>query len=1264
MTIEYHQSLAQYLCYSGDFLDILNFNGYYILNSNAVLEGFFMKNSIKKLIFVLVVMAMIATLAFALVACGDKETQTQTTPPTAEDAPSSGGDTPSTGGDTTHVHAYGSWSITRSATCSVEGLKTRRCSKCGNVETETIPKTAHTPVTDDAVEATCTQEGKTQGSHCGVCGATIVAQRTVAKKNHTPVIDAAVEATCMQEGKTQGSHCGVCGTVIVAQTKVDKTSHTIVIDQAIPATCTEPGKTQGSHCDVCKTVLEEQQETRALGHKATQQYGSDENGHWTKCERCDEHLDPQSHVFVKLSDSYDATCQHQGYLHEKCNVCNKEKTETILAGDHRYVDGICADCRNIDPLAVEVNIHYADNEGRMHSQSTYAAPDNNFSVLDRIQLNLTSTPNYYYYFAGWFYDEYYEQPVPEGATFHEDCDIYGWAVVEYYSRMKYAISSNEVTLNGMDISRTNIVAVPPRINGYPVTAIGTEAFKDKTQYRSIILNDDLKTIGDKAFYGCNSLLSIAIPDDVTSIGAYAFYNCSGLSEITIPDSVTSIGDLAFSKCTGLQAVNWNATNCTGAGRADNTIFKGCTGLTTLNIGENVKSIPNLAFYGCQSVSKVNHLGTLKSWCEIEFGSYNTNPLFVTGGKAELYCNGEIVDLTNLNIPVGTTKIGDYAFYKLTDITSVTIPDGMQSIGNSAFYGCTGLQTVTLGEGVQSIGEWVFYNCTGLQTVTIGKGVKSIGDCAFGHCTGLRTVNWNATNCTEAGWWSSQIFRGCTEFTTLNIGENVQSIPSYAFKDCTGLQTITIPDSVQSIGLRAFYECTGLQTATINAKSIGEYAFLGCEGLQTVTIGEGVQSIGDEAFESCTGLKEIALPDSVQSIGEYAFSYCTGLQTATINAKSIGYEAFKDCTSLQTVTIGENVQSIGDLAFYECTGLQTINWYATKCTKVGERKYDYNKAQYSDYTSFKDCTILATVNIGETVQSIPALTFYGRKSITKVNYLGTLKGWCEIEFGSSSANPLYEANSYKEGSAKLYLNDEEVVTVEDLDGLESIPTYAFYGCTGIRTVIIPDSVQSIGEYAFYHCTGINKVNYLGDLKGWCEIEFESKYANPLSATYYNDNYYGRAKLYLNDVEVTGDVNIPVGTIKIGDYAFYGLTGITSVTFPDSVISIGDWAFNGCRYLRTVTIGKGVQSIGAGAFYDCKGLEHMYYAGSSTQWGNIEKGGGWNQASPSHGMGSSYTIYFQMHYNSTGPEAASNISALPSDQPVLIACDKLDLWVKQD
>lgn len=110
---------------------------------------------------------------------------------------------------------------------------------------------------DEAIPATCTTPGLTQGSHCSVCGnaEVIVKQEEIPALGHTEVNDAAVAPTCTDTGLTAGCHCSVCSEVLTAQEEVAALGHTEVTDAAKPATCIESGLTEGKHCSVCSEIL-------------------------------------------------------------------------------------------------------------------------------------------------------------------------------------------------------------------------------------------------------------------------------------------------------------------------------------------------------------------------------------------------------------------------------------------------------------------------------------------------------------------------------------------------------------------------------------------------------------------------------------------------------------------------------------------------------------------------------------------------------------------------------------------------------------------------------------------------------------------------------------------------------------------------------------------------------------------------------------------------------------------------------------------------
>ena len=164
-------------------------------------------------------------------------------------------------------HTFGTWTTTKNATCTQVGTKSRKCTVCGKTETQTIAKTGHKSVTDKTISATCTTDGKTEGSHCSVCGAVIKAQDTIKATGHKfGNWTTTKSATCTESG-TQIRKCENCGAT--ESKSLSAKGHTEVVDKAIPATCTTDGKTEGSHCSVCGAVIKAQTTITATGHKSS-----------------------------------------------------------------------------------------------------------------------------------------------------------------------------------------------------------------------------------------------------------------------------------------------------------------------------------------------------------------------------------------------------------------------------------------------------------------------------------------------------------------------------------------------------------------------------------------------------------------------------------------------------------------------------------------------------------------------------------------------------------------------------------------------------------------------------------------------------------------------------------------------------------------------------------------------------------------------------------------------------------------------------------
>ncbi|MGM9552707.1 MAG: leucine-rich repeat protein, partial [Faecousia sp.] len=186
-------------------------------------------------------------------------------------------------------HDYDAWVQTKAPTCTETGEEERICLRCLVYDIREIPAKGHTEVIDNAVAATCTETGRTEGKHCADCGAVFTAQETTPALGHDFGAWTQTKApTCIEKGAEERT-CSRCSETETREIAVKE--HTVVIDAAVEATCTAAGKTEGKHCSVCNAVLLAQKVIPALGHEY-------ENG---VCVRCGEE-DPDAQP-VEFADA-------------------------------------------------------------------------------------------------------------------------------------------------------------------------------------------------------------------------------------------------------------------------------------------------------------------------------------------------------------------------------------------------------------------------------------------------------------------------------------------------------------------------------------------------------------------------------------------------------------------------------------------------------------------------------------------------------------------------------------------------------------------------------------------------------------------------------------------------------------------------------------------------------------------------------------------------------------------------------------------------
>ena len=207
------------------------------------------------------------------------------------------------------------------------------------------------------------------------------------------------------------------------------------------------------------------------------------------------------------------------------------------------------------------------------------------------------------------------------------------ACVTAYSGVSALLNSEEakqvLAANGGAL----VVRVPDRLGGYPVTAIGEDAFRDNVREAGILLPDTVTTVEAGAFYGCSSLTKIDL-SHVTTIGRSAFTGCVKLAQVTLSSSLTTIGDGAFMGTYALQditipgsvtsigeqafsysGIKWARIEKGGPLSIDYSAFAVANGLTSVSLPDTVTDIREDAFEDCDGLTVILTKGSYaESFC--------------------------------------------------------------------------------------------------------------------------------------------------------------------------------------------------------------------------------------------------------------------------------------------------------------------------------------------------------------------------------------------------------------------------------------------------------------------------------------------------------------------------------------------------------------------------------------------------------------------------------------------------------------------------
>ena len=492
-------------------------------------------------------------------------------------------------------------------------------------------------------------------------------------------------------------------------------------------------------------------------------------------------------------------------------------------------------------------------------------------------------------------------------------------------------------------------------------------------------------------------------------------------------------------------------------------------------------------------------------------------------------NEQIVDITNIPDEKPEINIDDIISDDKKDGEITITGDPTQkliiTIGSKAFYGCSKLKlTLSNSENIVyqiatdafSTGATIMY---GIDNVSS----KLINPSTTGHTTVGFDGKWQVSAPGLYLFLPSPITPTTTSYGDFQYTDD-QGTWYFDLIDESGnkVDASTLSSTISRNGASTFgastYDNTDNYTAKLNK-------FEPKDGVTTVVIPKylGVSEDSNKfavtkidcyahssgfwigAFYKCSALISIKIPDSVIKIGYGSFQECYALTSITIpdSVTSIGNMAFNNCNNLTSITIPDSVISIGQYAFESCSNLTSIT-IPDSVISIGSEV-------------FSSCSNLTSIIVDS----------------GNINY-------------HSSGNCLIET-----ASKTLIAGCKNSIIPTD-GSVTNIGNGAFFACSELTEITIPNSVTSIGKNAFSHCYALTSIVI----------------SNSLTSIGKN------AFIYCSKLTL---ITIPNNVTSIGEGAFYGCSGLTSITIPNSVTSIGGNVFGECSGLTSIHIGAGIQEV---------------------------------------------------------------------------------------
>lgn len=570
------------------------------------------------------------------------------------------------------------------------------------------------------------------------------------------------------------------------------------------------------------------------------------------------------------------------------------------------------------------------------------------------------------------------------------------------------------------------------VKGLPETLVDWVAISDSEGYG----------FGNAIFANCTSLKSITLPNSLTKIPEQLCYGDTSLTRTSIGDGITTVCKEAFSGCTNLQTLN---TSNSQIKNIEESAFSGCSSLREL-VSTSCESVGNNAYKGCTSL--LNIALTSNSIGEGVFEDCSK----IETAKISFGDSNETTIPKNLFKNCSAMKSVEFG---KQDTVSITV------VNNGAFSGCSSLRKFDL-PFVKIYGDEAFMNCTALSKVGMNEEISAtdIGESCFENCTSLsQSVNSKVSTVGRSAFKNS----GITSLVISGTVGNTVVYGDYAFANCKNLKSadITIEDGIEySVGSYLFADDAKLSSVKFTGSEIVEGMFQNCGALSSVdakkasivragafqncinlaNLSNKFSLIESDAFNGCTVLKAIPADESTSFTGTNNFASCSSLTSVEVPELSAGM--FSNCKNLKSVKFLTPIKVMPESVFVNCSSLETIDSldtvveFGNNCMAgTAIKSLKVTEANSVGDEAFASCPHLASVELEATEIGSGAFRDCGKLRTAKIT---------ANSIGSNAFNGC------------IQLND---VDIRNLTGhsLQSIDTDAFYNCSMLREIVIPNSV---------------------------------------------------------------------------------------------------------------------------------------------------------------------------------------------------------------